>query len=128
MPELWNGAADTLMLNILSVFADFEHDMIASRIRDTRAGFVALGRRIAGVTPFGYMSDKSRKQLTPVEAEAGVVREFFRLIAEGALPREVARLARSKAGRRGPAATGQRGRCWARSPIPSTLAASVRPR
>jgi hypothetical protein len=34
---------------------------------------------------------------------------------------------RSGAGRRGAAAHGQRGRYWIRSPIPSTLAASVRP-
>jgi DNA invertase Pin-like site-specific DNA recombinase len=93
MPESSNGAADTLMLNILSAFAEFERDMITSRIRDTRAGLVARGRRIAGVTPFGYTSDKSTKRLAPVESEASVVREIFRLVAEGALPREVACMA-----------------------------------
>ena len=93
MPELSDGAADTLMLNILSAFAEFERDMIASRIGDTRAGLVARGRRIAGVTPFGYTSEKSTKQLAPVEPEAEVVREIFRLLAEGRLPREVARMA-----------------------------------
>lgn len=93
MPELANGAADTLMLNILSAFAEFERDMIASRIRDTRAGLIARGRRIAGVTPFGYTSDKKTKQLAPEASEAEVVRELFRLIADGALPRKVARMA-----------------------------------
>jgi len=93
MPELAGGAADTLMLNILSAFAEFERDMIASRIRDSRTGLVARGRRIAGVTPFGYASDRRTKQLAPVAAEVEVVREFFRLIAAGVLPREVARLA-----------------------------------
>lgn len=93
MPELSDGAADTLMLNILSAFAEFEREMIASRIQDTRAGLVERGRRIAGVTPFGYTSDKSTKQLAPVESEANVVRELFRWVAEGMLPREVARMA-----------------------------------
>ena len=92
MPELTGGAVDTLMLNVLSAFAEFERDMIASRIQDTRAGLIARGRRIAGVTPFGYTSDK-KKQLTPVTSEAEIVREFYRLIAEGTLPREVARMA-----------------------------------
>jgi site-specific DNA recombinase len=93
MPELANGAADNLMLNILSAFAEFERDLIASRIRDSRAGLVARGRRIAGVTPFGYRSDKRTKQLVPVASESEVVREFFRQIADGALPREIARIA-----------------------------------
>jgi site-specific DNA recombinase len=93
MPALANGAADNLMLNIVSAFAEFERDMIASRIRDSRPGLVARGRRIAGVTPFGYRSDKATRQLVPVASEAEVVREFFRLIADGALPREVARIA-----------------------------------
>jgi DNA invertase Pin-like site-specific DNA recombinase len=93
MPELANGADDNLMLNILSAFALFERDMIASRIRDSRAGLVARGRRIAGVTPFGYRSDKATRQLVPVASEAEVVRKFFPLIADGALPREVARIA-----------------------------------
>lgn len=96
MPELAGGAADTLMLNILSAFAEFERDMIASRIRDSRAGLVARGRRIAGVTPFGYASDKRTKQLAPVASEAEVVSEFFRSVAEGVLPREVAGVANEK--------------------------------
>ncbi len=60
------------VLNILSAFAEFERDMIASRIRDTRAGLLKRGRRIAGVTPFGYTSDRRTKQLVPVPSEAEV--------------------------------------------------------
>lgn len=41
MPELAGGSANTLMLNILSAFAEFERDIITSRIRDSRAGLVA---------------------------------------------------------------------------------------
>lgn len=96
MPELVGGAADTLMLNILSAFAEFERDMIASRIRDSRAGLVARGRRIASVTPFGYASDKRTKQLAPVASEADVIRKFFRSVAGGVLPREVAGAANEK--------------------------------
>lgn len=71
MPELGDGAADTLMLNILSAFAEFERDMIASRIRDTRAGLIARGRRIAGVTPFGYTSNRRTKQFAAPSVGGG---------------------------------------------------------
>ena len=53
MPELTGGAADTLMLNVLSAFAEFERDMIAGRIRDSRA---ALASRAAGGSPASHRS------------------------------------------------------------------------
>jgi site-specific DNA recombinase len=119
MPELANSAADNLMLNILSAFAEFERDMIASRVRDSRAGLVARGRRIAGVTPFGYRSDKGTKQLAPVASEAEVVREFFRLIADGALPREVAHMAAARGWKTRP------GGMWTARQILDTIANRV---
>lgn len=96
MPELAAGAYDTLMLNVLSAFAEFERDMTASRISDRRAGLVARGRRIAGVVPYGYSADAKTKQLVPVASEATVVRQLFQLVAEGMLPSEVARIAGEK--------------------------------
>ena len=96
MPELADGAFDTLVLNLLSSFAEFEREMIASRIADRRAGLIARGRRIAGVTPFGYSADRTSKQLVPVPEEAAVVRELFALVEKGALPLEIARIAAEK--------------------------------
>ncbi|HUK17492.1 MAG TPA: recombinase family protein [Bryobacteraceae bacterium] len=65
MPELSRGAAGSLVLNLLSSFAEFEREMILSRIEDTRARLIAHHRRIAGRTPFGYVADPRTKQLVP---------------------------------------------------------------
>ena len=59
MPELAAGACDTLMLNVLSAFAEFERDMTASRISDRRAGLAARGRRIAGEKGWRTRSGRS---------------------------------------------------------------------
>jgi DNA invertase Pin-like site-specific DNA recombinase len=115
MPELADGAVDTLMLNILSAFAEFERDIIASRIRDTRAGLVARGRRIAGVTPFGYTGDRRTWR------SSGWAQKECRRATWLRWPL-------IEAGRCVPAGSGQRGRCWIRSPILSMWAASERPR
>ena len=71
---------------MMATFAEFERDMTADRIRDTRAGLVARGRRIAGVVPYGYSADQASKQLVPVASEAVIVRQMFALVAEGTRP------------------------------------------
>lgn len=93
MPELGGGALDRLLLNMLSSFAEFERELIASRISDQRAGLIARGRRIAGRTPYGYSADRGTKQLIPRPEEAAIVRELFDLISSGVLPSEVERIA-----------------------------------
>jgi site-specific DNA recombinase len=89
MPELAGGAFDTLLLNLLSCFAEFERELIASRISDRRAGLISRGRKIAGRTPYGYSADRGTKQLIPRPEEAGIVRELFELILSGVLPSQV---------------------------------------
>jgi DNA invertase Pin-like site-specific DNA recombinase len=93
MPELVGGAFDTLLLNVLSSFAEFERELIASRISDRRAGLIARGRRIAGRTPYGYTANRGTKQLIPKPEEATIVREVFDLIASGIPPSKVERVA-----------------------------------
>ena len=93
MPELVGGAFDTLLLNLLSCFAEFERELIASRISDRRAGLISRGRRIAGRTPYGYSADRGTKQLIPKPEEAAIVRELFELISSGVLPSKVERIA-----------------------------------
>ena len=93
MPDLAGGAFDTLLLNLLSSFAEFELELIASRISDRRAGLISRGRRIAGRTPYGYTADRETKQLIPKPEEAAIVRELFDLIASGIPPSKVERVA-----------------------------------
>jgi DNA invertase Pin-like site-specific DNA recombinase len=90
MPELAGGAFDTLLLNLLRCFAEFERELIASRISDRRAGLISRGRRIAGRTPYGYSADRVTKQLIPRPEEAAIVRELFGLISSGVPPSPVA--------------------------------------
>jgi site-specific DNA recombinase len=96
MPELAGGAFDTLLLNLLSCFAEFERDLIASRISDRRAGLISRGRRIAGRTPNGYSSDRGTKQLIPQPDEAAIVRELFELVSCGVPPSEVEGIAANR--------------------------------
>jgi DNA invertase Pin-like site-specific DNA recombinase len=58
------------MLNILASFAEFEREMIATRIAKSRARLKARGRRIAGAVPFGYETDPGTKQFSPSPSEA----------------------------------------------------------
>ena len=89
MPELVGGAFDTLLLNLRSCFAEFERQLIASRISDRRAGLISRGRRIAGRTPYGYSADRETKQLIPKPEQAAIVRELFELTSSGVPPSKV---------------------------------------
>lgn len=78
------------MMYMLSVFAQFERDTIAERIRDNMHELAKTGRWLGGTTPTGYASEpveqvtvdgKSRKsyRLTLVPEEAATVRTMFDL-------------------------------------------------
>lgn len=95
-PELASSASDHLMLNLMGVFAEFERDMIRSRLADTRAALRQRGRRLAGKVPYGYDADPVTKQLVVNRLEAGHVRRIFRLAAAGTLPKEIAALANKR--------------------------------
>ncbi len=64
-PELGQSAQDNLMLNILASFAEFERELIAARVADTRARLKLRHLRFAGGVPFGYDADRRSKQLVP---------------------------------------------------------------
>jgi len=119
MPEIGAGAFDIFLLNLLSTFAEFERELIASRIRDARAGLIKGGRRIAGVVPFGYEADPITKQLRSVPAEAAVVRQFFACAADGKVPSEIARLASGQGWRT------RRGNAWTPRQVLETLSNPV---
>jgi len=89
-PETGAVAMDRFMLNILASFSEFERDLAASRIAESRAYLKAHGRRIAGATPFGYSADRHTKQLVVCEEEAEAVLRMFKWADAGVTPSVIA--------------------------------------
>ena len=89
-PEIASSASDRMVLNLMGVFAEFERDMIRSRLADTRDNLRRHGRRLAGKLPYGYDADPMTKQLVVNRVEAEHVREFFEQAAAGILPTSIA--------------------------------------
>ena len=94
--ELGQNAHDGFILNILASFAEFEREMIAGRIAESRARLKARGLRIAGAVPFGFQADPRTKQLVPVEQEAVIVRWMFERAAAGETPASIAAAANAQ--------------------------------
>jgi DNA invertase Pin-like site-specific DNA recombinase len=95
-PELSGSAADTLLLNLMASFAEFEQQMTRERLADARAALKRHGRRVAGVVPYGYKADPVTKQLVIVKAEARRVRQMFEMAADGKKPTEIAAMANER--------------------------------
>lgn len=89
-PELGHHAHDGFLMNILASFAEFERELIAARIGESRARLKARGRRVAGAVPFGYDADPRSKQLVPNVGESAVVKWLFEQAAAGRRPAEIA--------------------------------------
>ena len=85
-----NGAQARFVRHLLGVFAEFEREMIATRIAETRAYLKHHGRRIAGPAPYGYAPDPVTKQLVVIPKEARRVRLIFQRAAAGQTPSEIA--------------------------------------
>ena len=66
---------------MLAAFADFEREIIAARIAETRVYLKQHGQRLAGRLPFGYDADPISKQLIRNNVEARRVRAIFRRAA-----------------------------------------------
>ena len=92
-PDTGAVALDTLMLNTLASFSEFERDLTASRIAESRANLKAHGRRIAGTAPFGYFADPRTKQLVVCEEEAEAIIQMFTLADRGLPPSVIAKYA-----------------------------------
>ncbi len=117
-PELADSASHTLLLNLMSCFAEFEREMIVSRIAEKRASLIARKRRIAGRTPFGYSADCA-KQLVPVPEEATIVRELFEFVSAGMLPCEIEKIAAERGWRT------RTGRSWTARQVLDTVSNPV---
>ena len=95
-PELGNAAVDNFMLNILASFAEFEREMIASRIAESRMRLKARGLRVGGAVPLGYSSDPRTKQLVPNKDEATIVKWMFAQAGSGQSPAQIAEQANGR--------------------------------
>ena len=129
-PELGCAAQDNLVFNILASFAQFEREMIASRIAETRAQLKARGRRIAGAVPYGYDADPQTKQLVINKNESGLVKWMFDVAAGGQLPAAIADAA-NRRGARTKMTVGRRtanqrgGNLWTARQVVATLSNPV---
>jgi site-specific DNA recombinase len=77
--------AGRMMLQMLGVFAEFEHASIVDRVTAGLERRVREGKWMSGRTPYGYTRDKETKLLVPDGVKAPVVRRIFDLYAEGKL-------------------------------------------
>jgi site-specific DNA recombinase len=77
--------AGRMMLQMLGVFAEFEHATIVDRVTAGLERRVREGKWMSGRTPYGYTRDKDTKLLIPDPVKAPVVRRIFSLYADGKL-------------------------------------------
>jgi site-specific DNA recombinase len=77
--------AGRMMLQMLGVFAEFEHATIVDRVTAGLERRVREGKWMSGRTPYGYVRDRETKLLVPDPVKAPVVRRIFHLYAEGKL-------------------------------------------
>jgi hypothetical protein len=92
-PNFGDSPSSRFTTNIVAAAAQFEQELTKERMAEARAALKSRGRRVAGKSPFGYKGDPVTKQLQVVPTEADLVRDFFRLAANGKTPAEIANLA-----------------------------------
>ena len=117
-PDLGHSAQDNFMLNIMASFAEFERELIAARIADSRGRLKTRHLRFAGGIAFGYDSDRRTKQLVPNMGEAAVIWWMFSEAACGKKPSDIAEAANSQGYRTKPAAGGG---TWTARQVVATL-------
>lgn len=110
----------SFMLNIMASFAEFERELIADRIAESRARLKARHLRFAGGVPFGYDSNRRTRQLVPNEEERAVVGWMFAEAAAGNKPSQIAEEANSR-GYHTKVTNGRRGGPWTARQIVATL-------
>lgn len=125
-PGIGSIATDDFMLNLAASYAQFERDLIRSRIADAREYLKRKGYRIAGPTPYGYDSDPRTKQLTPDPTETPHIETIFQMAADGVTPLEIAGTINSLGWRTRPSKSVKsreqlRGNLWSPRQILTTL-------
>jgi site-specific DNA recombinase len=76
-----SSAAGRMMLQMLAVFAEFEHATIVDRISAGIERRAKEGRWFGGRPPFGYLFSNEQRQLVPDPVKAPVVQRVFDLYA-----------------------------------------------
>ncbi len=79
-----SSAAGRMMLQMLGVFAEFEHATIVDRVTSGIERRAREGRWPNGRVPFGYTRNEN-KELVPDERTAPVIRRIFKSYAAGRL-------------------------------------------
>ena len=82
-------SAGRMMLNILMTFAQFEREMIATRIKDKMSATRKKGKWVGGQVPYGY--NVVDKKLIVDQEKVPVVRRIFDRYIEIQSPKEIAR-------------------------------------
>ena len=82
-------SAGRMMLNILMTFAQFEREMIATRVKDKMAATRKKGKWVGGTVPLGY--HLVNKKLIVDETTAPVIQRIFRRYLEIQSPKQIAR-------------------------------------
>ena len=82
-------SAGRMMLNILMTFAQFEREMISSRIKDKMSATRKKGKWVGGQIPFGYRLENKKLVVDP--EKAAVVRRIFRRYIEIQSPISIVR-------------------------------------
>ena len=95
-PDVGETAGSQFMLNMLALFAEFEHSLICERIRESVHARRRSGRRLSGKPPFGYDLDEDTKDLIVNRGEARRAAKFFHLAADGQTPRQIAAYANKR--------------------------------
>lgn len=81
--NLTTGPRCRFLRHVRAAFAEFQHEMIAVRLAETRTYLKKHGRRLAGKVPYGYDADPKTKQLVPNLTEALRVIDIFHRAASG---------------------------------------------
>ena len=87
MTEPFDSAnlAGMMMLQMLGVFAQFEHGTIVERTRVGMAKKARTGVWVGGTVPYGYRIRVDKKGIVPYDDEAFIVRRVFNRYASGAI-------------------------------------------
>ena len=84
-----NTSAGRMMLNILMTFAQFEREMISTRVKDKMAATRKKGKWVGGGIPLGYQLID--KKLYVNKETAPIVRRIFRRYIEIQSPKQIAK-------------------------------------
>ena len=90
-----DSAASRLMTNIVAAASEFQLELTRERMADARAALKRQGKRVSGRVPFGYVAYKLARTLVVHLEKSQIVKELFRLAAQGSKPSDLARHANS---------------------------------